>query len=152
MNSVLGIFLSLDKSLGLTSGTTSGQLSSILQALELSTTKQPSGYVRASDDIMAYGKCIGYGVDYRNMHNAIHGILVFADIDEAEQAYNQLTERVDDEHEYNAILSDVFESVVEDIDEINFRDFVDVGGDKIYPVYDDEFIIIVNDFAVDLYL
>lgn len=113
-----------------------------------------SRYVRASDDILSYGKCIGYGIDYRNMHNAIHGILVFSDIDEAEQAYDQLkqAEQSEDDHEYAAILNEVFEFAVEDIDEINFRDFVDVGGDKIYPVYDDEFIIIVNDFAVDLYL
>lgn len=123
--------------------------------LDASTrTRRNSSYVRASDDILSYGKCIGYGVDYRNMHTAIHGILVFSDIDEAEQAYDQLkqAERSNDEHEYAAILDDVFEFAVEDIDEINFRDFVDVDGDKIYPLYEDEFIIIVNDFAVDLYL
>lgn len=115
-------------------------------------------YVRANDDITAYGKCVGYGIDYRNMHNALHGILVFSDSDEAEQAYDQLkqaeqqAEQSEDEHEYNDILSYVFDSAVEDIDEINFRDFINVGGDKIYPRYDDEFIIIVNNFAVDLYL
>jgi hypothetical protein len=111
-------------------------------------------YIGASDDILSYGKCIGYGVDYRNTHNALHGILVFADSDEAEQAYDQLkqAEQLEDEHEYNNILSDVFDFAIEDIDEINFRDFINVGGDKIYPRYDDEFIIIVNNIAVDLYL
>jgi hypothetical protein len=111
-------------------------------------------YVRANDDITAFGKCVGYGIDYRSMHTAIHGILVFADSDEAEQAYDQLkqAEQSEDEHEYNYILSDVFDSAVEDIDEINFRDFINVGGDKIYPRYDDEFIIIVNNIAIDLYL
>lgn len=111
-------------------------------------------FVRTSDDITAYGKCVGYGVDYRNMHNAIHGILVFSDSDEAEQAYDQLkqAEQSEDEHEYNDILSYVFDFAIEDIDEINFRDFINVGGDKIYPRYDDEFIIIVNNIAVDLYL
>ena len=119
-----------------------------------STRTRRKGYVRASDDILAYGKCIGYGVDYRNMHTGLHGILVFSDIDEAEQAYDDLkqAERANDDHEYNAILDNVFEFAVEDIDEINFRDFVELDGDKIYPVYSDEFIIIVNDFAVDLYL
>lgn len=112
------------------------------------------GYIGASDGIFSYGKCLGYGVDYRNMHTGIHGILVFADIDEAEQAYDDLkqAEYSKDEYEYNDILDDVLESVVEDIDEINFRDFVNVDGDKVYPYSDDEFIIIVNDFAVDLYL
>lgn len=116
--------------------------------------KYPRGYVRASDDILSYGKCIGYGVDYRNMHTAIHGILVFSDSDEAEQAYAELkqAEHANDEQEYNDILSYVFDFAVEDIDEINFRDFINVGEDKIYPRYDDEFIIIVNDFTVDLYV
>lgn len=111
-------------------------------------------FINASDDILAYGKCIGYGVDYRNMHTAIHGILVFSDRDEAEQAYDELkqAERTNDEYEYNDILDYVFDFAVEDIDEINFRDFINVGGDKIYPRYDDKFIIIVNDFVVDLYV
>lgn len=109
-------------------------------------------FVRTSDDITAYGKCVGYGVDYRNMHNAIHGILVFSDSDEAEQAYDQLKQAEQSEDEYNDILSYVFDFAIEDIDEINFRDFINVGGDKIYPRYDDEFIIIVNNIAVDLYL
>lgn len=118
-------------------------------------TKYPSNYVKASEDnILAYGRCIGYGIDYRNMHTALHGILVFADSDEAEQAYDQLkqAEQLEDEHEYNNILRDVFDFAIEDIDEINFRDFINVGGDKIYPGYDDEFIIIVNNIAVDLFL
>ena len=119
-----------------------------------STRIRRKGYVRASGDILSYGKCIGYGVDYRNMHTAIHGILMFSDIDEAEQAYAELTRaaRTDDENEYNDILDYIFNLAIDTIEEVNYGDYVELDGDKIYSVYDDEFIIIVNDLAVDLYL
>lgn len=111
-------------------------------------------FINASDDILAYGKCIGYGVDYRNMHTAIHGILVFSDRDEAEYAYDELkrAERTNDEHEYDDILDHVFNFAVDTIEEVNYRDYVELDSDKIYPVYDDEFIIIVNSISIDLYV
>lgn len=112
------------------------------------------GYVKASDDILAYGKCIGYGIDYRNMHTAIHGIAVFSDIDEAKQAYAELkrAERANDDHEYYDILDYAFDLTIDIIEEVNYRDYVELDGDKIYPIYEDEFIIIVNPVSIDLYV
>ena len=112
------------------------------------------GYIGASEDIFAYGKCIGYGVDYRNMHTATHGILVFSDKDEAEYAHLDLMRAaaVDDNHKSNFVVEDVFNSAVEVLEDINYRNFTKIDGEKIYPYHDDEFIIIVNNVAVDLYL
>lgn len=111
-------------------------------------------FVKSNDDITAYGKCVGYGIDYRNMHNAIHGILVFSDNDDAKQCYDDLkqAEYVEDQSEYDVILEQVFDFAIDNVEEINYRDFRDVAGEEIYPLYDDEFIIIVNNVAVDLYL
>ncbi len=124
--------------------------------LDASTRTERKGYVKASyaKDITAFGKCIGYGIDYRNMHTALHGILVFSDRYEAEQFYDDLThaESAEDEQEYNYIIGDVFDAAIDNIEEINHRDYVETGSDKIYPMYDDEFIILVNRIAVDLYM
>ena len=105
-------------------------------------------------DITAFGKCVGYGIDYRDMHNALHGVLVYSDRREAEEYYDDLkrAEQAEDEHEYNDIVDTAFSCAVEDIDDINYRDYVETGSDKIYPIYDDEFIILVNRVAVDLYV
>lgn len=123
--------------------------------LDASTqVRRNRGYVRASDDILAYGKCIGYGVDYRNMHTAIHGIIVFSDRDDAEWAYDELkrASRADYGHEYDFILDDIFNSSIEVLEEINYRNFTDAAGEKVYPYHDDEFIIIVNNISVDVFV
>lgn len=118
--------------------------------------RRSRGYVRASyaKDITAFGKCIGYGIDYRNMHNALHGVLVYSDRDDAEGFYDDLiqAENAKDDHEYNAIVDNAFNYAIDNIEDINYRDYVKTDNDKIYPIYDDEFIIIVNRTAVDLYM
>lgn len=111
------------------------------------------GYVRASDDITAYGKCIGYGIDYRNMHNALHGILVYSDRSEAEDLYDDLIQakRAREEYEYDNAVEIAFNCAIDDIEDID-RDFIETDSDKIYPVHDDEFIIIVNRAVINLFL
>lgn len=113
-------------------------------------TKYPSNYVKAST---GSGKRLGYGVEYRNMHTAIHGILWSAD----KKVANEIAEICEglatneDEEMYESYMCDLesylFSDKVFSIDEINYRD---VTKDQKYYL-NDGYIQIINPIAYDLY-
>ena len=111
-------------------------------------TKYPSNYVKASRD--ASDKRLGYGVEYRNMHTAIHGIYWST----SKQVANKIDticsklEDTEDEHKYNALVNKLDSLDIEVIDEIDYRD---VTKDRKYYL-DDGYIDIINPIAYDLYL
>ena len=80
-----------------------------------------------------------YGVNFRNMHTAIHGIIVFNDVDEAIRCAKQLEETESGETLEYFDYSDF-------IEEINYRD-IETTEDGTF--YDD--IKIVNDVFIDVY-
>lgn len=110
-------------------------------------TKYPQGYVKASRG--SSGKRLGYGVEYRNMHTAIHGIFWSYDKKTASVIENICSDLEDaqDEHEYNALVNQLYSLDMEVIDEINYRD---VTKDQKYYL-DDGYIQIINLIAYDLY-
>lgn len=96
-----------------------------------------------------------YGIEYRNMHTAIHGILVFANKKDAMNAYKNLQtlENVSSQERYDDILNTVFNICDRDFDlaEINYRDVVENSPYNYYQC-DDTKIIIVNQLFFDLYI
>jgi hypothetical protein len=80
-----------------------------------------------------------YAVDFRNMHNAIHGLIIFDNEQEALTCAKHLNETEDGE-----FLE--FYDYVDFIEEINYRNIKDTEHGKFY---DD--IKIVNNICVDLY-
>lgn len=101
-----------------------------------------------------------YCINYRNMHTAIHGLILFDTRREAEDAYGFLKKNIrkiemsemEDEFTYEDIVNIVFNSSEGCIDEINFRDIKEkqLYG-KLQKVYCDDYII-VNFSSIDLYL
>lgn len=93
-----------------------------------------------------------FGVNYRNFRTAIHGILIFNERKEAEEAYEALEyisvgEDIDDDF-YDEEITRVAGESVDNIEEIDFRKITLRMGD----IYDDEDVEIVNNVSVDLML
>jgi len=115
--------------------------------------KYPSNPVTASTETSA--ELIGYGIDYRNMNTAIHGILWSPD----EELINnvllicQELEATEDEHQYDSYWAELEaylasnELFIEE--EINFRD---ITKDDRYYFDDNEYIQIVNPVFINLYM
>lgn len=116
------------------------------QAVNSST--QP---VTASDS----GELIGYGVNYRNFHTAVHGIFWTPDEMLARTVAiicYRLDDPVDDqqyEDSWNELESYLASNELFHIEEINYRD---ITKDNKYYCNDDQYIEIVNAVAVDLFL
>lgn len=98
---------------------------------------------------------VGYGIDYRDMHTAIHGIIWVRSRNKSliEQIYDVFLDLESDDPEAvsNAEADLEFylgHDYVEVEDEINFRDITKDGK---YYLNDDEYILILNDTAFDLY-
>lgn len=110
-------------------------------------------FVKANDDMDI--NLIGYGIDYRDMHTALHSIIWTPD--------ESIADRIDvicSEMEASGTASDVYDMYVDEIEsylasneafieeEINFRN---ITNDNKYYV-NDEYIQILNNVAYDLYL
>lgn len=101
-----------------------------------------------------------YCIDYRNMHTAIHGLIVYDSRKQAEDAYELLRKNIrefgfngmDEEQTYQEILNIAFNSSIDCIDEIDFRKIKEkqLYG-RLQKVYNDDYII-VNFCSIDLYL
>ena len=96
-----------------------------------------------------------YAIDYRNMHNAIHGLLIFNTYARAMKFAGELrtlersSENADiNECEYNDTIEEIFSKAIDHIEEINFRSINETG-----EYVTDNFIYnVVNQCAIDLYL
>lgn len=86
-----------------------------------------------------------YGINYRNMRTAIHGLIVFDNEQKAINAYNQLKnlENCTNDIDYEIILEEVLSMSNYIIDEIDYRD---ISDDLVY-----DNIKIINLNSVDLY-
>lgn len=122
-------------------------------------TKYPTGYVKASSEEADQG-LVGYGINYRNMHTAVHGIIWTPDqnlIDVVDR-YCQAMESAEDEGVYNDYMSEIESYFASNelflIEEINYRD-ITKDNKYYYNKYycdDGEYIQIVNPVAYDLYI
>ena len=117
-------------------------------------TKYPSSMITASSD--ANETFLGYGIDYRNMRTAIHGIIWSPDkdiIDTISTICSELELASDqgEESTYNSYMGDLEEYLASKEvfleEEIDFRDIT--KDDKYYC--EDGYIQIINPVAVDLY-
>jgi len=92
-----------------------------------------------------------YGVNYRNFRTAIHGILIFDEREDAENAYESLdyieNNEVDDDF-YDEEITRVAGDSVDNIEEVDYRKITS----KMSDIYDEEIVEIVNNTAVDLML
>lgn len=105
---------------------------------------------------------IGYAVEFRNMHSAIHGLICFEDERTAELAYDILSriDEIKDPDDQDTVIVDVLDDadLYEEygLPEIDWRDTYqdDSDGQYYYDVTDDERVRIVNedDVAIDLYM
>lgn len=113
---------------------------------------------------------IFYCVDFRNMHTAIHGLVIFKDKRIAEIEYTKLStaiigidglyrhENINSE-QYNKLYSEILDSFFKNsilvIEEVNFREFTEiVRYGKMYKKYqvNDKIYLIINSLsAIDLY-
>ena len=86
-----------------------------------------------------------YGINYRNMHTGIHGLIIFNDEDNARANYTTLLQLddVEDNAEYEDIINEVLENSDDWIEEIDYKDIKN-------NVYDDS-VNIVNPNFIDLY-
>ena len=101
-----------------------------------------------------------YCIDFRNMHTAIHGLIVFNTRKEAEDGYTFLKNNIrkielgqmDETLTYEDIINMVLNSSSDFIDEINFRSIKEkqLYG-RLQKVYNDDYVI-VNFCSIDLYL
>ena len=114
------------------------------------STKTSAKYIKASDDNQ---ELLGYGIDYRDMHTAIHGIIWSPN----ENLINQIEglcremENAEDEATYSDYLNELMGYLASNEifleEEINFRDIT--KDDKYYC--EDGYIQIINPVAVDMY-
>lgn len=105
---------------------------------------------------------IGYAVEFRNMHSAIHGLICFENERDAELAYDILSriDEIKDPDEQDRVIVDVLDdaNLYEEygLPEIDWRDTYQDDADEqyYYDVTDDERVKIVNDddVAIDLYM
>lgn len=115
-----------------------------------------------------------YAIDYRSMHTAVHGLLIFKDVKEAEsmvKVIEDLLRRQDKlnyatgvtqlqrdkfSHEYNETLNYVFGKADNIIPEIDYRDIktiIQYGKHaKIYKYKIDDKTIKVVNTSFDLYM
>lgn len=114
------------------------------------STKTSTNYVKASDDIQ---ELLGYGINYRDMHTAIHGIIWSPDenlIYRIDSICREL-ENTEDSATYDDYLDELMGYLASNEiflqEEINFRDIT--KDDKYYC--DDGYIQIINPVAVDMY-
>jgi len=96
---------------------------------------------------------VGYGVDYRDMHTAVHSIIWARDRVTAEDIYAVFTELESDDPETVSFAEADLDFYMGSGDvhieeEINFRD---ITRDMKYYLDDDRYIEILNDIAFDLY-
>ena len=116
-------------------------------------TKHPGSYVKAATDRST--ECIGYGVNYRSMYTAIHGIIWSPDkslIDHVALICQELEHAtVDDAYTmYMEELESYFASnEIFWIEEIDYRD---ITKDNKYYTDDNEYIQIINPGFYDLYM
>jgi len=114
-------------------------------------TKYPQGYVKASRG--SSGKRLGYGVEYRDMHTAIHGIFWSSNkkiMNEVDRLCGDMASAETDREYMSAELElrpYFMNQQVANIDEINYRD---VTKDQKYYL-NDGYIQILNPIAYDLY-
>lgn len=102
-------------------------------------------------------KVDGYAVNIRDMHDALHDLILFRNKDDAEWAYEQLNtieQRANagdiDDDEYTDMISDVLNMSDDYVEEINFRREID--NNNVWTALDDSKWQIVNDVWVDLWL
>ena len=117
---------------------------------DTASTKTSAKYIKASDDNQ---ELLGYGIDYRDMHTAIHGIIWSPN----ENLINQIEglcremENAEDEATYSDYLNELMGYLASNEifleEEINFRDIT--KDDKYYC--EDGYIQIINPVAVDMY-
>lgn len=98
-----------------------------------------------------------YAIDYRNMHTAIHGLLIFTDESEALGALTNLTSistaLMDSELDYSIELEGILEKVYDSVEEIDFRKDLKYDENSIkYYDYHEGACRILNSISVDLYL
>lgn len=95
-----------------------------------------------------------YGIDYRDYHTAIHGIIIFAKEKTAEE-YLDTLKSVQDLYdcakipyeEYVGAVERVFEKAHAVIDEIDYREI----NPDMPKLYEGKNVRIINNFAVDIY-
>lgn len=115
---------------------------------------------------MGRKKC-EYCIDFRNMHTAIHGLIVFNSRKEAEKAYTDFTygvnrveqelrlgstTRENSEDLYNSLVDDLFVKSINVYDEINFREIKEEMSPKYLKYYRVKSCIIVNIVSLDIYM
>ena len=91
-----------------------------------------------------------YGVEYRNMHTAHHGFMIYDDYDKAYEVFESLVQLEGDEIDedmYADILDDIYSDgdMIDLWEDINYRD-VDWSDDDDAYIYEgvDGRIIVVN--------
>lgn len=105
------------------------------------------------DELMAFAQKYKarYGVEYRDMHTALHHILAFDTEEEARICATAIEEADDDP----ALISEAIDRATNDY-EINFRDVEDyvLANGETWCYWDDDEhgIFIINFHAYDLYL
>lgn len=101
----------------------------------------------------------GYAIEYRNMNTAIHGLIIFASRDDAEEACNTL-EIIEgnpsdyDYYDYNEAVGNIISRSSEHIPEINFRDVVAHSSGELRTwinPFTSQTYAIVNLVAVDVF-
>ena len=108
--------------------------------------------IQATDDM---AERIGYAVDYRNMHTAIHGLIWSPDerLIHKISALCEEIENTDNDDLYDAYVGEIEgylasnEVFVEE--EINYRDITD---DYKYYFDDDQYVEVINILPYDLYM
>ena len=96
-----------------------------------------------------------FGIEYRNMHTALHGIIVFDDEGTA-KACSEIFDALEDGHDDEPAINEAFKAATDHYEEIDFRDIEDISlanGD-FWRYYDDDAhgVLLVNDIAYDLYI
>jgi hypothetical protein len=97
---------------------------------------------------------LGYGINYRSMHTAIHGIIWSPDETLIDNVLGicQILEDAEDEHTYDSYMSELeayfASNELFSIDEIDYRDITKDG--RYYC--EDGYIEIVNPVSIDLYI
>lgn len=115
---------------------------------------------------MGRKKC-EYCIDFRDMHTAIHGLIVFNSRKEAETAYlnykkrtdalerDRLQGKIDAEDAnciYQSLTENLFNHAVNVYEEINFREIKEEMSTKYLKYYKVKSCIIINMMSLDIYM
>lgn len=94
----------------------------------------------------SFGNYNEFAIDFRSMHTAIHGLIVFNNKRDALNAYDTLKklEHCDNDTDYELILQSVLDSSEYLINEINYKD---ISKDLVY-----DNIKVINALSIDLYI